>query len=203
MLVGLHSVWVWDLSGTRQSWFENGNVSSNSTEFVFLSDLILSWIGAQSADKCPIHDWTCLKDLSLVNLTARPYYDPILTKPNQCRLQTYPSQNWVIFVVLRSVSFLFAGGTCQVNTLAFVTLQLLSIYIFVVHSWGTTMQGSFKIHCPHMTIPIKYSIGDICRIRHSNFITILRQGLGLTSLTDGCRNIFFNYTLTIKLHDRS
>ena len=80
MLVDLHSIWVWDLLVTRQSWFENGNISSNSRDF------IRSWIGAQSADKCPIHERTCLKDLSLANFTARPYYDPLLTKPNQYQL---------------------------------------------------------------------------------------------------------------------
>ena len=52
----INSVWVRGVSRTRQSWF--GNVTSDSTQFGVMLDLIGSWIGVRSADMCPTHNWT-------------------------------------------------------------------------------------------------------------------------------------------------
>ena len=53
-VIGLHSVWVRDMSGTRRFWI--GNVSADSTQFGVMSDLIRSWIGVRSADIWRIHN---------------------------------------------------------------------------------------------------------------------------------------------------
>ena len=55
-VIGLRSVWVRDMSGTRRFWFRN--VSADSMQFGVMSDLIRSWIGVWSADICPIHNWS-------------------------------------------------------------------------------------------------------------------------------------------------
>ena len=52
-VIGLHSVWVRDMSGTRRFWF--GNVSADSTQFGFISDLIRSWIGIESVSGRPTY----------------------------------------------------------------------------------------------------------------------------------------------------
>ena len=45
-VIGLHSVWVRALPGTRRFWF--GNVSADSTQFGVMSEFIRSWIGLES-----------------------------------------------------------------------------------------------------------------------------------------------------------
>ena len=45
-VIGLHSIWVRYMSGTRRFWF--GNVSADSTQFCIISDFIQSWIGLES-----------------------------------------------------------------------------------------------------------------------------------------------------------
>ena len=52
-VIGLHSVWVRDMSGTRRFWF--GNVSADSTQFGIMSDLIRSWIGFESVSGRPTY----------------------------------------------------------------------------------------------------------------------------------------------------
>ena len=52
-VIGLHSVWVRDMLGTRRFWF--GNVLANSTQFGVMSDLIPSWIGLESVSGRPTY----------------------------------------------------------------------------------------------------------------------------------------------------
>ena len=52
-VIGLHSVWVRDMSGTRRFWF--GNVSANSMQVDVMSDLIRSWIGLESVSGRPTY----------------------------------------------------------------------------------------------------------------------------------------------------
>ena len=52
-VIGLHSVWVRDMSCTRWFWFEN--VSADSTQFGVMSDLIRSWIGLESVSGRPTY----------------------------------------------------------------------------------------------------------------------------------------------------
>ena len=52
-VIRLHSVWVRDMSGTCRFWF--GIVSADFRQFGIMSGLIWSWIGARSADICPMH----------------------------------------------------------------------------------------------------------------------------------------------------
>ena len=52
-VIGLHSVWVRDISGTRRFWF--GNVSADSMQFGVMSDLIRSWIGLESVSGRPTY----------------------------------------------------------------------------------------------------------------------------------------------------
>ena len=52
-VIGLHSVWVRDMSGTRRFWF--GNVSADSMQFGVMSDLIRSWIGLESVSGRPTY----------------------------------------------------------------------------------------------------------------------------------------------------
>ena len=63
-VIGLHSVWVWDMSGTHWFWF--GNVSADSTQFGVMSDLILSWIGLESVSGRPTYA-RCITDLRPTN----------------------------------------------------------------------------------------------------------------------------------------
>ena len=50
-VIGLHLVWVRDMSGIRLFWF--WNVSADSTQFSVMSDLIRSWIGLESVSGQP------------------------------------------------------------------------------------------------------------------------------------------------------
>ena len=52
-VIGLHLVWVRDMSGLRRFWF--GNVSADSTQFDVMSDLIRSWIGFESVSGRPTY----------------------------------------------------------------------------------------------------------------------------------------------------
>ena len=52
-VIGLHSVWVRDMSGIRRFWF--GNVSANSMQFGVMGDLIRSWIGLESVSGRPTY----------------------------------------------------------------------------------------------------------------------------------------------------
>ena len=91
MLVDLHSVWVWDLLVTRQSWFENGNISSNSTELVFFVglDSVLNrcTVGRQMPDT-----WTNLFERSFFG----KFYCPTI-------LRTYTDKTKSITIVNRSL----------------------------------------------------------------------------------------------------
>ena len=46
MVIGLHSIWVWDMLGSRRFWF--WELSTDSTEFGVKSDFIRSWISLES-----------------------------------------------------------------------------------------------------------------------------------------------------------
>ena len=52
-VIGLHSVWVRDMSGTRRFWFRN--VSADSTQFAVMSDLIRSSFGLESVSGRPTY----------------------------------------------------------------------------------------------------------------------------------------------------
>ena len=52
-VIGLHSVWVQDMSDTPRFWF--GNVSADSTQFGVMSELIRSWIGLESVSGRPTY----------------------------------------------------------------------------------------------------------------------------------------------------
>ena len=52
-VIGSHSVWVRDMSGTRRFWF--GNVSADSTQFGVMSGLLRYWIGLESVSGRPTY----------------------------------------------------------------------------------------------------------------------------------------------------
>ena len=83
-VIGLHSVWVRDLSGTRRFWF--GNVSVDSTQFCVMSDLIRSWIGLESVSGRPTYA-RCKTDL--IRLTN---HLPSVAKLRPTRPRTLPDK---------------------------------------------------------------------------------------------------------------